>query len=145
MRILHVEDDDAHAEITRRILAADDPNRARLIHVSDGQQALDYFEACRAHAQSANHEDQLPDLVLLDLRLPKVDGLEVLRRLKAAPDTKTIPVVILSTSEAATDRAAAYEGGASSYLTKPAELRLFVDMVASFAGYWVTWNRYAHD
>ncbi|MCX5747071.1 MAG: response regulator [Proteobacteria bacterium] len=133
--ILLVEDDVAHAEIVRRNLESFRVANA-LIHLPDGQQALDYLEASSAGTVSR------PDLVLLDLRLPKVDGLEVLERLKANEALSNIPVVILTTSDAERDVVAAYQRGAVSYLTKPVDFGKFVELMEAFGFYWLVWNRF---
>jgi CheY-like chemotaxis protein len=139
--ILLVEDDLAHAEIVRRNLA-DFRVANRLLHVEDGQAALDYLrrEGKFAGADLAPR----PDLVLLDLRLPKVDGLEVLRRMRADEDLRGIPVVVLTTSAAESDMVKAYEGGAGSYLVKPVNFEKFARLMEAFGFYWLVWNRFPH-
>jgi two-component system response regulator len=138
--ILLVEDDPAHAEIVLRNLTALQ-NRVKCIaHLSDGQQALDYLQREGAHADP--ERSPRPDLVLLDLRLPRVDGFEVLRRMKASKEVSHIPVVVLSTSEAESDITAAYQGGASSYLVKPAEFEAYIELMQAFGHYWGDLNRF---
>jgi CheY-like chemotaxis protein len=135
--ILLVEDDPAHAEIVRRNF--EDLRIAnRIVHVGDGQQALDYLFRRGDYADAERYP--APGLVLLDLRLPKVDGLEVLRTVKADPGLKRIPVVVLTTSAAAGDLAKAYESHANSYLVKPADLASFTELMAAFGRYWLAWN-----
>ena len=111
--ILLVEDDPAHAEITRRNLDASGIAH-RLIHLDDGQAALDYLFR-RGRFQNPS-ETPRPHLILLDLRLPKVEGLEVLRRVKGDDALREVPVVVLTTSAAPADIADAYRHSASSYL-----------------------------
>ena len=137
--ILLVEDDVAHAEIVRRNLGAFRVAN-RIVHVEDGQAALDYLfrQGDYAHAQSSPR----PNLVLLDLRVPKVDGLEVLRRIKGDDDTKKIPVVVLTTSDAESDMVAAYSHGAGSYLVKPVDFEKFTSLMEVFGFYWLAWNRF---
>lgn len=135
LSVLLVEDDVAHAEITRRNLGGFGHRLRELVHVEDGQQALDYLFGEDTAARD------LPDLILLDLRLPRVDGFEVLRRVKQAERLRRIPVVVLTTSEAEIDVRAAYEGGASSYLVKPVDFDKFVAMIAAFGTFWLTHNR----
>jgi two-component system, response regulator len=138
--ILLVEDDPAHAEIVLRNLTVLQDRVKCIAHLSDGQQALDYLQ------REGKHKDPetspRPDLVLLDLRLPRVDGFEVLRRMKASDDVSRIPVVVLTTSEAAGDVAAAYENGACSYLVKPAEFEAYVELMRAFGHYWSDLNRF---
>lgn len=138
--ILLVEDDPAHAEIVLRNLTHLQDRVRCIAHLSDGQQALDYLQ------REGKHSDPLtsprPDLVLLDLRLPRVDGFEVLRRMKATEDVSRIPVVVLSTSEAEADIAAAYQTGACSYLVKPAEFEAYIELVRGLGHYWSDLNRF---
>jgi CheY-like chemotaxis protein len=138
--ILLVEDDPAHAEIVLRNLTNLQERVRCIAHLSDGQQALDYLQ------REGEHSDPLrsprPDLVLLDLRLPRVDGFEVLRRMKATEDVSHIPVVVLSTSEAERDIAAAYENGACSYLVKPAEFEAYIELIRGLGHYWSDLNRF---
>ena len=137
--VLLVEDDAAHAEITRRNLEATHPGASRLIHLSDGQSALDYLLHEGAFRENA---PPTPDLVLLDLRLPKVSGLEVLRRVKDDPRLRAIPVVILTTSRAPNEVQTAYERGANSYLVKPLDPPQFAQLMAAFGTYWLEWNEF---
>ncbi|MDP2875186.1 MAG: response regulator [Holophaga sp.] len=139
--ILLVEDDPAHAEIVRRNL--EDARVAnRLVHVSDGQAALDYL--FRQGAYVDPEKFPRPGLVLLDLRLPKVDGLEVLRTAKSDPGLNNIPIVILTTSSSESDMARAYECQANSYLVKPVDLADFKAMMETFGFYWLAWNQYPY-
>jgi CheY-like chemotaxis protein len=137
--ILLVEDDPAHAEIVRRNLA-DFRVANRIIHVEDGQAALDYLFLQGAYSDPQTHPR--PDLILLDLRLPKVDGLEVLRRIKEDAELKRIPTVVLTTSAAETDMVQAYENGAGSYLVKPVDFDKFTKLMKAFGFYWLAWNRF---
>jgi CheY-like chemotaxis protein len=134
--ILLVEDDAAHAEIVRRSLA-EFRVANRLIHLEDGQAALDYL---LAPSEPLDHPR--PDLILLDLRLPKVDGLELLNRIKRDEALKRIPTVVLTTSGAELDRVRAYEAGAGSFLVKPIDFQKFQKMMESFGFYWLVWNQY---
>lgn len=139
--ILHVEDDPAHAELVKRI--TEDFNIAnRLFHVDDGQAALDYLYQRDAYSDVANAPR--PGLILLDLRLPKVDGLEVLKTIKNDPDLARIPVVILTTSAAEKDMNRAYDHHVNSYLVKPVEFTSFIDLMKNFGYYWLAWNRYPY-
>ena len=136
--ILLVEDDPAHAEIVRRNLE-DFRVANRIVHVADGQEALDYLFREGAWRDPA---PPLPGMVLLDLRLPKVDGLEVLQRIKSAPELARIPVVVLTTSAAEAAMARAYDAKANSYLVKPVDLAKFTGLMEAFGYYWLAWNRY---
>ncbi len=137
--ILLVEDDPAHAEIVRRNLEVSRVAN-KIVHVSDGQAALDYFFNSASEKLLAVIEK--PHLILLDLRLPKVDGLEVLRKLKANSETKNIPVVVLTTSLAEVDLAKAYEYHANSYLVKPVDFSKFMELMEAFGYYWFVWNQF---
>lgn len=103
-----------------------------------GQQALDYLFGVGEHAD--RDRSPLPDLILLDLKMPAIDGFEVLRRLKEAPLLRRIPVVILTSSAEEGDRAMSYDIGANSYLVKPVSFAGFVEVVRSIEDYWLTLN-----
>lgn len=141
IHILLVEDDPAHAEIVRRCLE-DFRVANQMTHVEDGQAALDYLRHQDRYA--APESSPRPDLILLDLRLPKVDGLEVLAHLRADPDLARIPTVILTTSGAENDMVEAYANGAGSYLVKPVDYEKFRSLMNAFGFYWLAWNRYPH-
>jgi CheY-like chemotaxis protein len=126
--ILLVEDDPAHAEIVIRNLATF-PVPYRLFHVGDGQLAMDYL--LRENDYADPHSSPLPDLILLDLHLPKVEGLEVLRRVKESEILKGIPTVVLTTSSDSSDLAAASRLGAASYQLKPASFEGFTELFES--------------
>lgn len=136
---LLVEDDDDHAEFFRR--AMKDAKLAKnFSHVADGEAALAYVG--REPPFEAAIE---PDVIILDLHLPKLNGLEVLRALKSDPATSDIPVVVMSTSDAAPDRKQAYEAHANSYLVKPMDVEKFHEMVRDLGLYWSVWNQRARD
>jgi CheY-like chemotaxis protein len=139
LTILFVEDDPAHAEIAIRNLKK---NRIgnRLIHLTDGQQALDYLFRQGEYADP--EQFPLPNLILLDLRLPKVDGLEVLEKIKSMDCLKHIPTVVLTTSEAEKDISRAYNFNVNSYLVKPLDFESFSKLIETFGFYWVVWNKY---
>jgi CheY-like chemotaxis protein len=139
LNLLLVEDDPAHAEIVKRNLA-DFHVPTRLVHVTDGQEALDYLDL--KVSSGSPPEQPRPDLILLDLRLPKVDGLEVLAHLKAKPELRDIPTIILSTSATESDMVKAYAKGASSYLVKPVAFDKFKSLMEAFGFYWLAWNQY---
>jgi len=136
--ILLVEDEEAHAVIVKRNL--NDFKLANNInHVKDGQAALDYLY--QRDAYSAPLSSPRPELILLDLRLPKVDGLEVLKIIKTDPALMRIPVVIMTTSSAEKDITQAYDNYANSYLVKPLDLQQFMPMLESIGFYWLIWNK----
>ena len=137
--VLLVEDDPAHAEIVRRNFE-DFGMANRLVHVSDGQFALDYLY--RLGEFGSAELAPRPGLVLLDLRLPRVEGLEVLRIIKSDPALSSIPVVILTTSSAESDMVRAYGSHANSYLVKPVGLPQFMDLMKMLGYYWLSWNEY---
>ena len=137
--ILLVEDDQAHAEVVRRILSGS-RIAIRLMHVSDGQAALDYL--FRRKDFSAPALSPRPGLILLDLRLPKVDGLEVLKAIKSDDGLSQIPVVMLTTSVAEADVTKAYAYHANSYLVKPADFEQFGELVEALCYYWLLWNQH---
>jgi len=136
--ILLVEDEDAHAVIVKRNLK-DFKLANTIIHVKDGQAALDYLY--RRDAYSDPFSSPRPELILLDLRLPKVDGLEVLKTIKTDPELVRIPVVIMTTSSAEKDVTQAYDNYANSYLVKPLDLQQFMPMLESIGFYWLIWNQ----
>ena len=135
--ILLVEDDEAHAEIVRRNFK-ESRVANRLIHVADGQAALDYLY--RRNEFSDPNTSPRPGIILLDLRLPKVDGLAVLKTIKSDPDLTPIPTVILTTSAAESDMVRAYECHANSYLVKPVDFSQFTKLMEIFGYYWLAWN-----
>jgi len=139
VNILLVEDDPAHAEIVRRNLKTFRVAN-KLVLVEDGQAALDYLFRQAAYADPKT--SPRPDLILLDLRLPKVDGLEVLRRIKEDADLKRVPTVVLTTSGAESDMVKAYANGAGSYLVKPVDFEKFTKLMDAFGFYWLAWNTF---
>ena len=140
--ILLVEDEPAHAEIVRRNFTgfrmANRP--VQLMHVSDGQAALDYLFR-QGEFQDSGRSPR-PHLILLDLRLPKVDGLEVLKTIKADAELARIPVVVLTTSAAEVDMAKAYGNHANSYLVKPVNFPQFLKLMDALGYYWLIWNQF---
>ena len=142
VEILLVEDDPADAELTMRALRRN--NLANRIHwVKDGEQALDYFFGGAGHG--GRERAALPKLVLLDLKMPKVDGMQVLRKLKADPATQAVPVVVMTSSNEEKDVVRSYDLGANSYIVKPVQFEAFLDTVAKIGLYWVLTNRVPHE
>ena len=138
LRLLLVEDDDDHAELVRRCFA-EDLVASAIRRVKDGEEALSYLFRRGEYADAA--KSPTPNLVLLDLRLPKVDGIDVLNAIKGSERHRNIPVVVLTTSNSERDVALAYAGHANSYLVKPAGYREFAEMIKVLGRYWLVWNR----
>jgi CheY-like chemotaxis protein len=136
--LLLVEDNPDHAELVLRCLEAQ-PTRPRVVHLSDGEATLAYLTHRAPFEEEA--DAPTPHLVLLDLRLPKVDGLDVLRAVKTAPDLRKIPVVVLTSSAAEPDVAGAYSAHANSYLVKPLDSDRLERMLHDLGRYWLGWNR----
>ncbi|MEK7469675.1 MAG: response regulator [Planctomycetota bacterium] len=130
--VLLVEDNPDDAELTIRTLRKHHLANA-LHHVCDGEEALRYLTGPEAHSP-------LPGLVILDLKLPKVDGFDVLRALRADPRTKSIPVVVMTSSREDKDLAKCYELGTNSYVVKPIEFGEFAEAVARLGLYWMLTN-----
>jgi DNA-binding response OmpR family regulator len=131
--ILLVEDNPDDVELIRRAFATHNVlNEMMVAH--DGVEALDYFFGPGAE------ERPLPQVILLDLKLPKVDGHEVLRRLRAEERTKLLPIVILTTSDEQSDIIRGYEYGASSYVRKPVDFEEFLRAVKTLGIYWLMLN-----
>lgn len=129
VEILLVEDSDDDAELTIRAIKGNKiANRIELVR--DGVEALAYLEK----------DHPLPRLVMLDLKLPRLNGLEVLRRIRANPRTRTLPVVVLTSSREEPDIATAYELGVNSYIVKPVEFDSFVKAVTDTGLYWLLLN-----
>ncbi len=138
IEILLVEDNEDDVELTRHALQNE--NLANHIHVArDGEEALDFL-FCEG-AYSGRSFDRPPKLVLLDLKLPKVDGMQVLKRLKGDSRTRTIPVVILTSSKEERDLVQGYGLGANSYIQKPVDFEQFRNRVKSAGFYWLLINQ----
>ncbi len=135
--ILLVEDNIDHAELIIRSLE-DHRVSNEIRHVSNGESALDYL--LRQGDFSDPESSPRPHMVLLDLRLPKIDGLEVLKVIKDSDDLQRIPVVILTTSKAERDVAMAYDYHANSYLVKPVDFSKFSQLMNDLGFYWLAWN-----
>jgi two-component system, response regulator len=137
VEILLVEDSDEDAELTMRTLA-----KQKLVNqlhrVADGAAALDFLFHRGAYASRAGAPP--PRVILLDLKMPKVNGLEVLRALKKEESTKVIPVVVLTSSKEDRDLKEAYELGVNSYIVKPVEFDKFVKAIETLGLYWVILN-----
>ncbi len=136
IEILLVEDNPDDAELTLRALREHNlANRVKV--VSDGVEALEYLRPDEGEHPPA---DGYPKLVLLDLKLPRVGGLEVLRRLKASERTRLIPVVVMTSSREEADLVASYKYGANSYIVKPVDFDQFMKAVSVLGLYWMLFN-----
>ena len=138
VEILLVEDNPTDAELCMRALKQN--NLANnLVWVKDGAEALDFLFATGAYAdRDISHP---PKVVLLDLQLPKVDGMEVLRRVKQDERTRAIPVVVLTSSKEDRDVSESYQLGVNSYISKPVEFDAFAKSVTELGFYWLLVNR----
>jgi CheY-like chemotaxis protein len=131
--ILLIEDSRADAKIIERALREGDVSH-RLTVIPDGKNALDYLFSLQDDAVPTDRD---PDLILLDLNLPGLDGCQVLSRIKNDPFLRTIPVVILTTSNREEDVLQTYEAGANTFISKPAEYPSYRNLVATLQNYWV--------
>ena len=138
VEILLVEDNMADAELTLRAL-----NKAKIanhiLHLNDGEQALDYLFGKVAY--DGRDFTKLPRIVLLDIKMPKVDGIEVLRQLKSNELTKVIPVVIMTSSSEEKDIISSYQLGVNSYVVKPVAFEGFAKAVGELGFYWMLLNK----
>lgn len=136
--ILLVEDSSSDEELTLRALKKHNI-LSRVVVTRDGAEALDYLFSRGAHAGRSSHE--VPHVVLLDLNLPKIGGLEVLRQIRADVRTKLLPVVILSSSREDKDLLGGYDTGANSYVVKPVDFSQFSEAVRQLGTYWLILNQ----
>jgi len=138
VEILLAEDDPGDAEMTLRALRRN--NLANKVHwVRDGEQALDFMFRTGAYAD--REPGTVPKLIMLDIKMPKVDGIEVLRRVKANEETRTVPVVVMTSSNEERDVVESYRLGVNSYIVKPVQFESFLETVAKIGLYWVITNR----
>jgi len=137
VEMLLIEDNPDEAELTIRSLKKN--NLANhLIHIDDGEKALDFIFSQGEY--SNNTALMRPKLILLDLNLPKVDGLEILKRVKSDDRTKTIPVVVLTSSKEERDIIESYKLGVNGYIVKPVDFNSFTKAVADIGMYWLILN-----
>ncbi len=137
VHILLVEDNRMDVELT--LDAFREVHLINPVHVvTNGQEALDYLFGQGKYADREAYP--LPRLILLDLKLPGIDGFEVLRQIKATPVLKRLPVIILTSSKEDGDRILSYDSGANSYLVKPVSFQGFLDIVRQIKGYWLSLN-----
>jgi len=135
--LLLVEDNPSDVDLTRRAFDRRHISNSMLV-AEDGKEALDYLFATGAHA--GRDVTDLPALVLLDLKLPKLDGLEVLRRIRADPRTRRLPVVILTSSSEERDLAESYDLGANSFIRKSVDFTQFARTIEYLGVYWLVLN-----
>jgi CheY-like chemotaxis protein len=139
VEVLLVEDNDADVELTLRSLQKGGHLTNPVHVVRDGQEALDYMFCSGAY--SDRQIDDTPKVILLDIQMPRIDGLEVLRRLKADERTKRVPVVLLTSSQEDQDMVRGYGDGANSYIVKPVDFEKFGAVMAGLGMYWMLLNR----
>jgi CheY-like chemotaxis protein len=135
--VLLIEDNDDHAELVRRQLA-DHRIANNLIRLPDGQAAMDFLLRRGEYSDPAT--SPRPHVILLDLRLPKIDGIEILKLCKESRTLCEIPIVILTTSEAEKDVNQAYWNHANSYIVKPVDYEKFRQLMNDLGFYWLSWN-----
>lgn len=140
--MLLVEDNESDVELTRRALQRGHIGE-ELVVVGDGQAALEYLFGRGAY--EGRDISRKPSVVLLDLKLPRISGLEVLRCIREDDQTKHLPVVILTTSTETSDLLMGYKYGANSFLNKPVDFNEFSDSVQKVSVYWLNLNRHPYE
>ena len=138
IEILLIEDNPAHTELLMRTFE-NHRFANKVYHVSDGEEALNYL--FRRGAYSDPEKSPRPDLILLDLRLPKIDGFEVLKEMRSDRELAGLPVAVVTTSEAQEDVTQAENYGVKDYLLKPVEFSRFGRLLHSLGFYWVVWDQ----
>jgi len=138
LEILLVEDNPNDAELALRALKKNNLAN-KVVRVCDGEEALDYIFARKAYV--SRNKLNIPRLILLDLKLPKIDGLEVLKVIKADKVTSFIPVVVLTSSREENDMVASYRLGVNSYIVKPVDFDKFIEAVRNIGLYWLLLNQ----
>ena len=138
VEILLVEDNPDDAELAIRALRKSHVAN-QIQHVSDGAQALDFLFGAGLYSERSMKNR--PKVILLDLKLPKIDGLEVLQRIKSDSMTRTIPVVMLTSSRAERDLVESYQLGVNSYIVKPVDFEQFIEAVSHLGFYWILLNQ----
>ncbi|HLX12468.1 MAG TPA: response regulator [Bacteroidota bacterium] len=138
LEILLVEDNPNDVELAMRAFSKRGLDK-HIAVVSDGAEALDFLFASGSY--SSRNPNHLPHIIFLDINLPKIDGFEVLRRVKENQRTRMIPVVMLTSSREDSDVVKSYQNGASSYVVKPIDYDLFIESVVELAKYWIELNQ----
>ena len=141
VEILLVEDNSSDAELTLRALRKHNLAN-RVFHVKDGAEALEFIFAHGAYDQ--RRVEDTPRVIFLDLKLPKVDGIEVLQKIKSDERTRKIPVVVLTSSKEDRDVVESYRLGVNSYIVKPVEFESFIRAVSDLGFYWLLLNQTPH-
>src|SRR6266540_3488010 len=136
-KVIIIVEDNADDEALTLLVLLKQKTAYEIVVLRDGAEVLDYLFGTGAWTGKT---PALPQVVLLDLKLPKIDGLEVLRRIRAAPRTQLLPVVILTSSNEERDRIEGYRLGANSYVRKPVEFGAFVEAVRTLGLYWMLLN-----
>ena len=136
--IIIAEDNPSDAELAIRALNKNNICN-KILHLPDGEQVLEYIFATGRY--DSRNSDEIPKLILLDLKMPKVDGLEVLKRIKTDERSKIIPVVLLTSSKEEKDIVEGYRLGVNSYIVKPVEFEKFVKAVSEVGLYWLLVNQ----
>ncbi len=137
IEILLVEDNPSDAELTIRALKKNNLSN-KITHLKDGAEAVDFIFAEGKY--SSRDMGNIPKVILLDLKMPKLNGIEVLRKLKGDERTKRIPVVVLTSSKEDPDIRTCYELGTNSYIVKPVDFNAFVKVVSELGLYWILLN-----
>ncbi|MBF0469597.1 MAG: response regulator [Desulfamplus sp.] len=131
--ILLIEDNPSDIELTKRAFKKNNILN-NLVVLEDGQEALDYL------FNPAKSSEELPVIILLDLKLPRIDGMEVLRHIRSNPRTRRLPVIVLTSSREEQDIADSYDNGANSYIRKPVDFRQFAESIRTLGIYWLVLN-----
>jgi two-component system response regulator len=135
--ILLVEDNGDDEKLTLRAFKKKNIGNP-IVVAHDGVEAVDYLFGTGTHA--GRNVSDVPAVILLDLKLPKIDGLEVLKRVRADSRTQRVPVVVLTSSKEEQDLVSSYDLGANSYIRKPVDFEKFVEVVGALGLYWLLWN-----
>lgn len=137
--ILLIEDNDDDRELTRRAVSRYNPD-LKILSIPDADTANDFLAERGTFAVKAGSRP--PSLILLDLKMPRIDGIALLRRLRAHKATRLVPVVVLTSSRERSDITAAYEAGANGYISKPVEFDRFVQVMQSICRFWLEFNEH---